>query len=87
MRMAFLHFCCSMESLLSAYVCGCDFVESWPVGVVEFYVMDGCREVFVVVPWGNGPGIDVRLFLKSLDGKRGLGNCINGGRLKNIRLP
>ena len=78
--------CCSMESLLSAYVCGCDFVESRPVGVIKFDMMDCCREVFVVVPWGNGPGIDVRLFLKSLDGKRGLGNCINGGGLKDIRL-
>ena len=75
-----------MESFLSAYVCGCDFVESRPVGVVEFYVMDGCREVLVVIPWGSGPGIDVRFLLEFLDGKRGLGNCVNGGRLKDIRL-
>ena len=47
------------ESLFSAYVCGCDLVEGRPVGVVEFDVVDGCREVLVVVPWGNGPGIDV----------------------------
>ena len=76
-----------MESLLSAYVCGCDFVESRPVGIVEFSVVNSCRKVLVVIPWGSGPGIDIRLFLKSLDGERGLGNCINGGRLKNIRLP
>ena len=75
-----------MESLISAYVCGCDFVESRPVGVVEFYVMDGCREVLVVVPWGSGPWIDIGFLLKFLDGKRGLGNCVNGGRLKDIRL-
>ena len=76
-----------MESLLSANICRWDLVKSGPIGVIEFGVMNGCREVFVVIPWGSGPGIDVRLFLKSLDGKRGLGNCINGGRLKNIRLP
>ena len=69
-----------MESLLSAYVCGCNLVKSRSVGVIEFDVMNGCREVFVVIPWGSGPGIDIRLFLKSLDGERGLGNCINGGK-------
>ena len=57
------------KSLLSAYVCGCDIVKGRPVGVVEFDVMNCCREVFVVVPWGSGPGIDVRLFLKPFDGK------------------
>ena len=47
------------KGLLSAYVCGCDIVNSRPVGVVEFDVMNCCREIFVVVPWGDGPGIDV----------------------------
>ena len=47
------------KSLFSAYVCGCDVVKGGPVGVIEFDMMNCCREVFVVVPWGNGPGIDV----------------------------
>ena len=68
-----------MESLLSAYVCRCNLVESRPIGVVEFDVMDGCREVLVVIPWGSGPGIDVRFLFKFLDCKRGLGNCVDSG--------
>ena len=37
------HFFCFflMEGFLSAYVCGCDFVKSRPVGVVELCVVDG----------------------------------------------
>ena len=63
-----------MESLLSAYVCGCNLVESRPVGVVKFGVVNGCREVLVVIPWGSGPGIDVGFLLKFFDCKRGFGN-------------
>ena len=48
-----------MKSFLSAYVCGCNLVKGRPVGVIEFDVMNCCREVFVVIPWGNGPGVDV----------------------------
>ena len=58
-----------MKGFLSAYVCGCDHIKGRPVGVIEFDVMNCCREVFVVVPWGNGPRIDVRLLLKPFDGK------------------
>ena len=58
-----------MKSLLSAYICRCNLVKSRPIGVVEFDVMNGCREVFVVIPRGSGPGIDVRLLLKLFDGK------------------
>ena len=65
-----------MEGLLSAYVYGCNLVKSGSIGVVEFDVMDGCREVMVVIPWGSGPGIDVGFLLKFLDGERGLGNCV-----------
>ena len=68
-----------MESLLSAYVCRCNLVESRPIGVVEFCVMDGCREVLVVIPWGSGPGIDVGFLFKSFDCKRSLGNRVDGG--------
>ena len=57
--LSFLIFFLLKKSLLSAYVCGCSIVKSRPVGVIEFEVMNCCREVFVVVPWGNGPGIDV----------------------------
>ena len=56
-----------MEGFLSAYVCRCDFVKSRPVGVVEFGVMNSCREVLVVVPWGSGPGFDVRFLFKSFN--------------------
>ena len=56
-----------MEGFLSAYVCGCDFVKSRPVGVVEFGVVNSCREVLVVVPWGSGPGFDVRFLFKSFN--------------------
>ena len=55
----FLIFFLLKKSLFSAYVCGCDVVKGGPVGVIEFDMMNCCREVFVVVPWGNGPGIDV----------------------------
>ena len=68
-----------MISLLSANVCGCDLVKSRPVGVVEFDVMNGCREVFIVIPWGSGPGIDVRLLFKSFDGERCFRDCVDGG--------
>ena len=77
--MAFSFFCCLMESFLSAYVCRCSFVEGRPVGVVKFGVVNGCREVLVVIPWGSGPGIDVRFLFESFDCKRGLGNCVDGG--------
>ena len=61
-----------MKSFLSAYVCRRDFVKSRPVGVVEFGVMNSCRDVLVVIPWGSGPRIDVGFLLKFLDGERGL---------------
>ena len=61
-----------MKSFLSAYVCRRDFVKSRSVGVVEFSVMNGCRDVLVVIPWGSGPRIDVGFLLKFLDGERGL---------------
>ena len=61
-----------MKSFLSAYVCSRDFVKSRPVCVVEFSVMNGCRDVLVVIPWGSGPRIDVGFLLKFLDGERGL---------------
>ena len=31
-----------MKGLLSAYICRCNHVESRPIGVVEFGVVDGC---------------------------------------------
>ena len=68
-----------MESLLSAYVCGCNLVKSRSIGVIEFDVMNGCREVFVVIPWGSGPGIDVRLLFKFFDGKGCFRDCVDGG--------
>ena len=34
-----------MEGFLSAYICGCSFVEGRPVCVVEFGVVNGCRKV------------------------------------------
>ena len=68
-----------MESLLSANICRCDLVKSGPIGVIEFGVMNGCREVFVVIPWGSGPGIDVRLLFKFFDGKGCFRDCVDGG--------
>ena len=47
------------KSLFSAYVCGCDVVNGWPVGVIEFDMMNCSREVFIVIPWSSRPGIDV----------------------------
>ena len=68
-----------MISLLSANVCGCDLVKSRPVGIVEFDVVNCCREVFIVIPWGSGPGINIGFLLEFFDCERGLGDCINGG--------
>ena len=57
-----------IKGFLSTYVCGCEFVECWSVGVVESCCVDGCREVCIVIPWGSGPGIDVGFSFESLDG-------------------
>ena len=43
--MASHFFAVLMEGFLSAYVCGCGFVKSRPVGVVELCVVDGGRKV------------------------------------------
>ena len=77
--MASFHFSWLIISLLSANVCGCDLVKSRPVGIVEFDVVNCCREVFIVIPWGSGPGIDIRLLFKSFDGKGCFRDCVDGG--------
>ena len=84
--MASVHFSWLIISLLSANVCGSDVVKSRPVGIVELDMVNCCREVFIVIPWGSRPGIDIRFLFKSFDGERCFGDCIDCGGVENVGL-